>query len=64
MKISLRKAGQEKRQFLIDELLKFGIYKKNNKHLYEWNLCELENEYQYIVTNDLAIQRKKNLVTG
>ncbi|TDK63049.1 Fur-regulated basic protein FbpA [Bacillus salipaludis] len=62
MKILLRKAGQEKRQFLIDELLKFGIYKKNNKHLYEWNLCELEKEYHYIVTNDLVEKRKNNLV--
>ncbi|OIK08623.1 hypothetical protein BIV60_25785 [Bacillus sp. MUM 116] len=63
MKNILRKAGQEKRQFLIDELLKFGIYKKNNKHLYEWNLCELEKEYQYIVSNGLAAN-KNDLVPG
>lgn len=45
MKNKLRNAAQQKRQYLIDELLKIGVFKKNNKHLYEWTLCDLEDEY-------------------
>jgi hypothetical protein len=44
----LREAVQKKRQFLIDELIKSGIYKINDKHLYEWTLSDLENEYNAI----------------
>ncbi|WP_223587676.1 Fur-regulated basic protein FbpA [Neobacillus bataviensis] len=45
MKNNLRNACQQKRQHLIDELLKLGVFKKNNKHLYEWTLQDLEEEY-------------------
>ena len=45
MKNNLRNAVQQKRQHLIDELLKLGVFKKNNKHLYEWTLQDLEEEY-------------------
>ncbi|NRD79470.1 Fur-regulated basic protein FbpA [Bacillus sp. BRMEA1] len=44
----LREAVQRKRQFLIDELIKSGIYKINDKHLYEWTLSELEKEFKTI----------------
>ncbi|QCJ45178.1 Fur-regulated basic protein FbpA [Bacillus sp. S3] len=37
---------QLKRHLLIDELIKLGIYKINNKHLYEWTLSDLEEEYK------------------
>ncbi|MBV7507943.1 Fur-regulated basic protein FbpA [Bacillus sp. sid0103] len=53
MKKLHRKAVQQKRQFLTNELIRSGIYKKNNKHLYEWTMSELETEYQYIETNRL-----------
>lgn len=49
----LRYAVQQKKQTLINELIKSGIYEKNNNHLYEWTLNDLEKEYQYI-TNDLG----------
>ncbi|WHY79811.1 Fur-regulated basic protein FbpA [Neobacillus sp. WH10] len=39
---------QQKRHLLIDELIKSGIYKINNKHLYEWTLSELEEEFKDI----------------
>jgi hypothetical protein len=46
----LRNAVQVKKQYLINKLIKSGIYKKNNKHLYELTLSDLEREYQYINT--------------
>jgi hypothetical protein len=51
MKINQLRANKQKRQFLINELIKNGIYKKNNKHLYEWTMSELEKEYLYIETS-------------
>ncbi|MEK5444486.1 MULTISPECIES: Fur-regulated basic protein FbpA [unclassified Fredinandcohnia] len=44
----LRKASQSKKKVLINKLIKQGIYKKNEKHLYELTLRELENEYKLI----------------
>lgn len=50
----LRTAVQKKRQYLMDELLKQGVYKKDDKHLYELTLTDLEAEYHYIETNGLG----------
>jgi len=44
----LRNAVQLKRQTLINKLIKVGIYKKNNKHLYELTLSDLEKEYEFM----------------
>lgn len=44
----LRYAVQSKKKDLINKLIKQGIYKKNEKHLYELSLSELENEYKLI----------------
>lgn len=41
----LQEIVQEKRQNLIDRLIQLGVYKINNKHLYEMSLSELEEEY-------------------
>ncbi|MDR4949926.1 Fur-regulated basic protein FbpA [Neobacillus cucumis] len=43
----LRYAVQLKKKKLINKLIKCGIYKKNNKHLYELTLSELEKEYKH-----------------
>lgn len=51
MKNILRTAVQQRRQFLIEKLLKIGVFKKEDKHLYEWTLSDLETEYQYLETN-------------
>ncbi|WP_160725980.1 Fur-regulated basic protein FbpA [Bacillus sp. USDA818B3_A] len=48
----LRKAVQKKRQFLINQLIQSGVYKKNNKHLYEWTLTELEREYNEVISEN------------
>nr|WP_263327428.1 Fur-regulated basic protein FbpA [Neobacillus sp. Marseille-Q6967] len=44
---------QQKRQYLMEELLKRGIYKKDDKHLYELTLSDLEMEYRDIEQNGL-----------
>lgn len=54
MKNILRTAVQQRRQFLIDKLLKVGVFKKEDRHLYEWTLSDLEEEYKYNETSSLA----------
>ena len=56
-----RISTHQKRQYLINKLISFGIYKKNNKHLYEWTLCELEAEYQNFDPNGLEISSNLQL---
>jgi hypothetical protein len=56
----LRNAVQQKRKYLIDELIKSGIFKKNNKHLYEMTLSDLEEEYKDVETNGLDISKGMN----
>ncbi len=55
----LRKAVQQKRQYLIEQLIKSGIYKKHDKHLYEWTLSDLEEEYKYVEANSADPKVKK-----
>lgn len=47
-------AIQEKRQLLIEKLINSGIFKINDKHLYEWGLHELEKEYQELLDCQMA----------
>ncbi|WP_462411659.1 Fur-regulated basic protein FbpA [Neobacillus sp. Marseille-QA0830] len=42
----LRKAVEERRQKLIDQLIALNVYKKADRQLYELSLSELENEYR------------------
>ncbi|WP_074432848.1 Fur-regulated basic protein FbpA [Neobacillus jeddahensis] len=42
----LQETIREKREHLINELIKSGVYKIKNKHLYEMTLSELEKGYQ------------------
>jgi hypothetical protein len=56
----LRNAVRKKRQLLIDKLIKSGVYKKNNKHLYEWTLRDLEEEIKYIEGSGLDGDLKTN----
>jgi hypothetical protein len=53
MKNILRTAVQQRRQYLIDKLLKIGVFKKEDRHLYEWTLSDLESEYEYMETNQV-----------
>lgn len=42
----LRKAIESRRRKLIDKLIAFNVYKKDDKHLFELTLTELEKEYK------------------
>jgi hypothetical protein len=42
----LREAVEIKRKKLIDKLIAFNVYKKEDKHLFELSLTELEHEYK------------------
>lgn len=42
----LRKAVENKRKKIIEKLIAFNVYKKDDKHLFELSLTELENEYR------------------
>jgi hypothetical protein len=53
MKNILRNAVQQRRQLLIDKLLKIGVFKKEDRHLYEWTLSDLEEEYKYLETHHM-----------
>ena len=45
MGILLRNAIEKKRDFLINKLINEGVYKKNDIHLFELTLTDLEKEY-------------------
>lgn len=53
MKNTLRYAVQIKKEKLINKMIQSGIYKKNNKHLYELTLTDLESVYKDIANHDL-----------
>jgi len=42
----LRDAVENKRKKIIEKLITFNVYKKEDKHLFELSLTELENEYK------------------
>jgi hypothetical protein len=48
MNNTLRYAVQIKKEKLINKMIQSGIYKKDNKHLYELTLTDLEEEYKNI----------------
>lgn len=44
----LRNAVEKRRQRLINKLIAFQTFKKDDKHLFELSLTELENEYKLL----------------
>ncbi|MEH7120650.1 Fur-regulated basic protein FbpA [Neobacillus vireti] len=42
----LREAVENKRKKLIEKLIAFNVYKREDKHLFELSLTELQNEYK------------------
>lgn len=42
----LRNAVENKRKKLIKKLIAYNVYKKEDKHLFELSLTDLENEYR------------------
>jgi len=55
MKGYLRTAIEKRKQYLINKLIQFDIYKICHKHLYELTLTELEEEYQKIMNQKFPI---------
>ncbi|MFD6441761.1 Fur-regulated basic protein FbpA [Peribacillus sp. NPDC060186] len=48
MNTQLNIKGEVKKDQLIQELLKFGIYKKYNKQLYELPIVVLQKEFNHL----------------
>lgn len=46
MSKQLRLAVEKRKNYLINYLIKEGIYKKNERHLFELTLTDLELEYK------------------
>ena len=42
----IQSAVENRRKQIIDTLIAFNIYKKQDRHLFELSLTELENEYK------------------
>lgn len=47
-----RKSLEKRRKRLIDKLIAFDVYKKEDKHLFELSLSELEYEYRRFTTEN------------
>ncbi len=54
LEILQQEALERKKNFLIERLIRRGIYKKDNIHLFELSLSDLENEYDKSRTNKQA----------
>ncbi|WP_243387797.1 Fur-regulated basic protein FbpA [Bacillus kexueae] len=46
MTSNLRIAIEKRKEYIIQKLIQFDIYKKGQKHLYELTLSELEDLYE------------------
>lgn len=51
MSKQLRLAVEKRKNYLINYLIKAGIYKKNEQHLFELTLTDLELEYKKWIRN-------------
>ncbi|MFP7296392.1 Fur-regulated basic protein FbpA [Neobacillus niacini] len=45
----LREAVENRRLELINKLIAFGVYKKEEHHLFELSLTDLENEFKIFI---------------
>jgi hypothetical protein len=45
----LRQAVENRRWELINKLIAFGVYKKEEQHLFELSLTDLENEFRNFI---------------
>ena len=48
MRNLLRHAVEQKKQYLIDQLISLGFYQKDSQYLFEWTLSDLEKEYRLL----------------
>lgn len=61
MSTMLREAIQIRKEFLINQLLSIGVYKKESVHLYELCLSDLEREYR-LFTEMGKTSEKENII--
>lgn len=47
-----RKSLEKRRKRLIDKLIAFDVYKKEDKHLFELSLTELEYEFKRFISEN------------
>lgn len=52
MSKQLRIAVEKRKNYIINYLIKSGIYKKNERHLFELTLTDLELEFKKWYRND------------
>ncbi|PGL73125.1 Fur-regulated basic protein FbpA [Bacillus sp. AFS055030] len=50
MENMLRKAVETRKQYLINKLIKVGVYKKESSHLFVLTLTELEDEFNRVIS--------------
>ncbi|MEH7349372.1 Fur-regulated basic protein FbpA [Gottfriedia acidiceleris] len=50
MENMLRKVVETRKHYLINKLIKVGIYKKESSHLFVLTLTELEDEYNRVIS--------------
>ncbi len=62
MSVLSHEAIQNRRNYLIDQLLSVGIYKKENVQLYELCLSDLEREYKLFKEGETRSE-KENIKT-
>lgn len=46
----LRKAVETRKHYLINKLIKVGVFKKGSSHLFVLTLTELEDEYNRVLS--------------
>ncbi|WP_410774570.1 Fur-regulated basic protein FbpA [Ectobacillus funiculus] len=44
----LRYAIEQRKQYLIDQLIASGLYTKESTYLFRWTLSDLEQEYIFV----------------
>ncbi|MFB9759215.1 MULTISPECIES: Fur-regulated basic protein FbpA [Bacillaceae] len=44
----LRYAIEQRKQYLIDQLIASGLYTKESTYLFRWTLSDLEQEYTFV----------------
>ncbi|MQR94479.1 Fur-regulated basic protein FbpA [Fictibacillus phosphorivorans] len=57
----IRQAIEERKKHLINTLLSKGIYKKNDQHLFQLTLSELEFEFRQILYDQMQSPNKQIL---
>jgi hypothetical protein len=58
----LREAVERQKKLLIQKLIFQGVYKKDDKHLFELTLSELLEEYRFFKKMEMGNDKNKSLL--